>query len=128
MSNMSRFRPFQDEFLKTNSKAAWDEMFRQVIKNCKIQMGLICEENGLRISEEDFKDYYLNAAVFIMGRYKKELFIKKGGYEIKSIDKVCRNAIRQVFQNPKETARSKLKRAIADNNNSFCEVTQNEYF
>lgn len=128
MSNMSRFKPVQDKYLQTKSKAAWNELFMQVIENCKIQMGLLCRENTLKVPEEDFTDYYLNAAVFIMGRYKKELFIKKGGYYIKSIDSVCRNAIRQVFQNPKEKARSKLKKLIKDNNNSLSERNENEYF
>ena len=128
MSNMSNFSPFQDEYLRTKSKDAWNEMFKQIIKNCKIQMGLICKENALKIPKEDFIDYYMNAAVFIMGRYEKELFIKRGGYKIKSIDLVCRNAIRQVFQNPKEIARSTLKQAIIDNNNSIGEVGENEYF
>lgn len=127
MSNMSNFAPFQDEYLKTKSKEAWDEMFRQVIKNCKIQMGLICKENALKIPKDDFTDYYMNAAVFIMGRYEKELFIKRGGYKIRSIDITCRNAIRQVFQNPKEVARHTLKQAIIDNNNSICEDSKNEY-
>lgn len=128
MSNMSRFKPVQDKYLQTKSETAWNELFMQVIENCKIQMGLLCRENALKVPEEDFTDYYLNAAVFIMGRYKKELFIKKGGYYIKSIDRVCRNAIRQVFQNPKEKARSKLKKLINDNNNSLSERNENEYF
>lgn len=123
MSVMSTFSPLQDDYLKTGNQDSWNKMFEIVVNNCKIKLGELCKLNGLKILEEDYVDYYMNAAVFIMGRYKKTRFLKGGGYKIKSIDITCYNAIRQVFQNPKEKAKSEFKKEL--NNSLIGDV--NEY-
>lgn len=122
MSDYAKFKPLQDDYLKTGSKASWDNMYLEIVRVCKITLGQICKKNKISLQKEDFDDYYLNAAMSIMGRYKKQRFIDRGGYYIKSIDRVCYDAIRTVFQNPKEVAKTKFKRTISSINNRIIEV------
>lgn len=107
MYGNKEFQQIQNDYLSTKSDSAWNKMFIYVQKNCELQLASICNNLKLQFNKDDFYDYSSQATMFIMGRYKKPK-----GYKIDSIQAVCRNAIRQVTQNPKEKFRNTLERNI----------------